>query len=73
MPNSPTVSRPTATPCPECGSMRVVAAGLNTVRVARADVGFLRKGSSNNGSEFWSLVCKSCGHTTFYAKNPDRL
>jgi len=67
------IVRPTPSACPECGTTRVVAEGLNTVRVARADVNLLGKGMANYNSEFWALVCPNCGHTTFYAKNPARL
>lgn len=73
MSNLPSVPEPTPAPCPECGSERVLAVALNSVRAARADAGFLARGSSDHNSEFWALVCKRCGHTTFYAKNPDRL
>lgn len=67
------VSKPVPSACPECGRARVVAEALNTVRVARADVGALRQASANNDSEFWALVCPDCGHTTLFAKTPARL
>jgi len=53
--------------------MRVVAEGLNNIRVVRADLSLISKGLSSHQSEFWALVCPGCGHTTFYAKTPARL
>lgn len=73
MAGSTTVSKPTATACPECGSVRAVAEGLNTVRVAGSYAGPIQRGIATHNTEFWALVCRECGHTTFYAKNPERL
>lgn len=73
MPDEPTIAQPAPSPCPECGTTRIAAEGLNTVRVVRSDVNLLSKGSSSNNSELWALVCPNCGYTSFYAKNPSHL
>lgn len=73
MSNTPAIPRPTPSACPECGTTRVVAEGLNTMRVARVDAGAIRQGIAAANSGFWVLGCQNCGHTAFHAKNPGRL
>jgi ribosomal protein S27AE len=73
MADDQTLPQPTPSACPECGTMRVVAEGLNSVRIARADTNLLGQALGSNNSELWALVCPQCGHTTFYAKNPGHL
>ncbi len=73
MSDEPTIAQPAPDACPECGTTRIAAEGLNNVRVARSDVSLISKGTATHNSELWALVCPHCGHTTFYAKNPSHL
>lgn len=65
------ISLSAGSPCPECGAARIVADALGYVRLVRA--GALIPGATRAVSECAALVCPRCGHTTFYAKDPERL
>jgi hypothetical protein len=72
MPCKDELDPPTPTPCPECKSERVLAkpAGNYLCLVAPTD---MLPGFTGRWSDVWAVVCLSCGHTTFYAKRPERL
>lgn len=52
-------------PCPECGGPRVTADTYSGVQIVAS--------GSHQSSELRALVCIACGHTTFYAKEPERM
>lgn len=51
--------------CPECGGTRVAADAYSGMQLVAS--------GSHESSELRALVCVACGHTTFYAKEPDRM
>lgn len=65
------VQPPTPTPCPQCHAERMLAEAGNNVRVVGFESGL--RGAIGAYSELWAIVCPTCGYTTFYAKNPDKL
>ncbi len=60
-----TAARPGPSPCPECGGARVAAAAYSGMQIVAS--------GSHQSSELRALVCVACGHTTFYAKEPERM
>lgn len=51
--------------CLECGGPRVDAEAYSGMQVVVP--------GTVQSSQLRAVVCVSCGHTTFYAKEPDRL
>ncbi|MCA1668223.1 MAG: hypothetical protein LC793_12675 [Thermomicrobia bacterium] len=56
---------PGPSPCLECGGARVVAEAYSGMQLVAS--------GSHQSSELRALVCVSCGHATFYAKEPERM
>lgn len=56
-------TRPIA--CPECGGTRVAADAYSGMQIVAS--------GSHESTELRALVCVACGHTTFYAKEPERM
>ena len=54
-------------PCPECGGPRVLSKGGYSVDVVPIKRFF------NVGTSMMAVVCKKCGHTTWYAKDTSKL
>jgi predicted nucleic-acid-binding Zn-ribbon protein len=61
------IPQPVPSACPECGTMRVVGEGLNSVRVRKIPSVVAQ------GTDMWALVCPNCGYTSFYAKEPHKV
>jgi len=59
-----TAHAPRPSPCPECSGTRAADASSGVQIVASG---------SNQSSELRALVCVMCGHTTFYAKEPEHM
>lgn len=51
--------------CPECGGPRINAEAYSGMQVVVP--------GTVQSSQLRAVVCVRCGHTTFYAKEPDRL
>lgn len=64
------IPAPQPSPCPECHGERVAAKALNDMRLIKPDAVFP---DNRIMTELWALACTSCGHTTFYAKDPHVL
>ncbi len=60
-----TAHAPGPSPCPECGGTRVAADASSGVQIVAS--------GSHHSSELRALVCVMCGHTTFYAKEPEHM
>lgn len=59
-------NQPPYTPCPECRGERVSAKPIA--------VGYVLHVERLIGqSDMWALVCTVCGHTSFYAMEPQKL
>ncbi len=56
---------PGPSPCLECGGARVAADAYSGMQLVAS--------GSHQSSELRALVCVSCGHATFYAKEPERM
>lgn len=59
------------TACTECGGERVLAEALDNMSLARP--GTALPGITGPTTELWAVVCTSCGHIAFYAKEPAKL
>jgi hypothetical protein len=59
------VNPPGPSPCPECGGTRVAADAYSGMQLVAS--------GTHRSSELRALVCVMCGHTTFYAKEPERM
>jgi predicted nucleic-acid-binding Zn-ribbon protein len=65
------IPAPALTPCPLCQGERAIAD-------VTAEMGLMRKGkvalqAIGNFSDLRALVCKSCGYTMFFAKEPHQV
>ncbi len=60
-----TAHAPGPSPCLECGGARVAADAYSGMQLVAS--------GSHQSSELRALVCVSCGHATFYAKEPERM
>ncbi len=60
-----TAHAPRPVACPECGGARVAADAYTGMQIVAS--------RSHQSTELRALVCVTCGHTTFYAKEPERM
>ncbi len=65
------IAPPEPTPCPQCDGERIVAEGVNNVRLTKA--GTKLPGITGGFTEVWAVVCTACGLTMLYAKDPRQV
>ncbi len=65
------MQRPTPKPCPECGGERVFT--KYTKQYPNVEIKLTQPGLFMNTSTIDALTCLTCGYTTLYATQPNKL